>query len=85
MLLWFDLFTKTIPLLCAEFIYCGKVLCDDGTLEDQNIRNGSTIHVLQKKKQAVVRDMTVTEAEIEEAHRDYNSIADYEVFCVRSL
>lgn len=68
--------------LYAEFIYCGKVLDDDMTLDDQNVRNGSTIHVLQKKKQPIVRDMSVTEAEIEEAHREYNNIADQEMFCV---
>lgn len=67
----------------AEFIYCGKVLIDDETLQEQKIRNNSTIHVLQKKSLPVFRDMTLTEAEIVAAHEDFNDIADPELFCVR--
>lgn len=61
------------------------MLSDDQTLQEQNIRNNSTIHVLQKRKEPTLRDMSVSEAEIEAACNAFSRIADFPLVSVSYL
>lgn len=53
--------------LSAEFIYCGRILNDSESLGQQQVRAGSTIHVVQRATPPAGRRFEVQEADIEAA------------------